>query len=355
VTRSMIARLVALGVLTVLGLYYILFDAVGIHLTDQPFTVHVVMPNAGGIYSDAYVTYRGVTVGRVAALHLRSDQVVADLAINHGEKIPENVTANVRQLTAAAEQYMDLVPSNADPPYLTPGYTIPASRTFIPTSIGTLLNTLNSLVDGLSASDLNTLTNALSTGLSNAGGDLHTIIEDSHTLIQSLQSAIPGTAQLINSGNTVLSTFNSTSSEFSQFSANLNELTQEVAHSNGALQQLIANGGTANTAFNNFLTANATPTEQLIQNLSSLTGVAYARQAAIKALFEVLPLFASDVAATTTNGQIRFELTFNSRETVCPYTTSMAEPTSLVPIVNLTGNCNAQAADLLQRGADKAP
>lgn len=362
-SRSLLARVVALLVLTAVGLYYILFDAIGISLTNQPFTVHVVLPSAGGIYSDAYVTYRGVAVGRVSALHLERNQVVADLAIKPGEKIPQDVTANVRQLTAAAENYMDLVPPNTDlvPPstdqaYLRSGYTIPQNRTTIPTSIGTLLDTVNSLVGNLSASDLNSLTQALATGLQNAGGDLHAIISDSNTLVNALQTAVPGTQQLINAGNTVLSTFNATNNDFQQFTGDLNQLTEQVAASNGQLQQLIASGGPANQTFAQFLTQNAAPTERFIDSLSSVTGVAYGRRAAIQALFQVLPLFASDVAQTTTpGGGVRFELTFNSRNTVCPYTSAMAEPTSLVAVANLTANCSSQAPDLLQRGADKAP
>jgi phospholipid/cholesterol/gamma-HCH transport system substrate-binding protein len=355
VTRSILARLVALLVITVVGVYYIAFDAVGIRLTDQPYTVHVDMPTAGGLYQDAYVTYRGVEVGKVASLHLTATGVVADLAISHGQKIPSNVTAEVKELTAAAEQYMDLVPTNDDPPYLEPGYTIPADRTVIPTSIGTLLNTLNSLVGSLSAQDLNTLSSALATGLRDAGGDLHSIIVNGDTLVQALQSAIPGTQELINAGNSVLSTFNSTSGEFDQFAANLNTLSAQVAQSNSDLLALLKNGATAGQTLNGFLTQNATPTVNLIDALATDTNAAYDYRSAFQALFQVLPLFATDVAQVTTNGQVRFELTFNDADPVCPYTSTMVEPTSLVAVASLTGNCTIEAPNLLQRGADKAP
>ncbi len=361
-TRSILARLVALLVVTVLGAYYIAFDAVGVKLTNPPYTVHVDMPAAGGIYTDAYVTYRGVEVGKVSALHLGENGVVADLAIDHGVKIPADVTASVRELTAAAEQYMDLVPAAttltaAGPagPYLHPGSVIPSNRVTVPVSVGTLLNTVNSLVDSLHASDLNTLSSALATGLSNAGADLHSIIVNGDALVTALQSAIPGTTQLINAGNTVLSTFNGTNGAFQNFSANLNALSAQVAKSNSDLIALLRNGAVAGQTVSKFLTQNADPTVSLINDLASTTNVAYARRAAVQALFEVLPLFSSDVAMVTTGGQIRFELTFNYKNTVCPYTSTMAEPTSLVAVADLTRNCATEAPDLLQRGADKAP
>ncbi len=361
-SRSILSRIIALLVVTALGVYYIAFDAIGVKLTNQPFTVHVEMPAAGGIYSDAYVTYRGVEVGKVSALHLHQNGVTADLAIDHGVKIPADVTASVRELTAAAEQYMDLVPPKATltaaaspGPYLQPGSVIPRNRVTVPVSVGTLLNTVNSLVDSLHASDLNTLSSALATGLQNAGSDLHSIIVNGDTLVNALQSAIPGTTRLINAGNTVLSTFNGTNNDFQDFSANLNALSAQVAKSNSDFVALLRNGATASQTLTQFLNQNGGPMVSLINDLSSATNVAYARRAAFQALFQVLPLFASNVAMVTTNGQIRFELTFNSKDTVCPYTSTMAEPTSLVAMADLTRNCNTEAPDLLQRGADKAP
>ena len=63
-TRSVGARLIALLVVALLGVYYIAFDAVGVHLWNKPFTVNVMLPAAGGLYSDAAVTYRGGAGGR---------------------------------------------------------------------------------------------------------------------------------------------------------------------------------------------------------------------------------------------------------------------------------------------------
>ncbi len=357
-SRSILARLIALLVITVAGGYYIAFDAVGVHVIDQPYHISVVLPSAGGIYQDAYVTYRGVEVGKVSSLRLEQNDVIAVLAINHGTRIPSNVTASVRQLTAAAEQYMDLVPAGNDPPstWLRPGAVIPEDRTSIPVSVGTLLNSVNSLVSSLNPQDVNTLSSALATGLRDAGGDLHSIIANGDTLVSALQSAIPGTNQLINAGNSVLSTFNATGNDFAQFSANLNALSAQVKSSNSALVALLRNGGTAGATLNGFLAKYGSPTVGLIDSLSASTDVAYQRQDAIRALFEVLPLFATDVSETVSGGQVHFQVDFNSADPVCAYTPMLPQPTQVVnSTANLTGGCTTVAPNLLQRGADKAP
>jgi hypothetical protein len=83
--------------------------------------------------------------------------------------------------------------------------------------------------------------------------------------------------------------------------------------------------------------------------------VAFQREPAYRALFEVLPVLSGDLALTATGGQLHFEITFNDRNTVCPYTSTMVEPSTLVATADLTRNCNTEVPDLLQRGADKAP
>jgi phospholipid/cholesterol/gamma-HCH transport system substrate-binding protein len=354
-TRDLKARLIALLVVVVLGLYYIVFDAVGIKITNGPYTIHVDLANAGSIYPDASVTYRGVAVGKVGAIHLRPDMVVADLAINHGVKIPANVTASVKELTAASEQYMDLVPPTVDPPFLTAGSTIPIGRTTLPVTVGTLLNSVNALVTSLHASDLNTISQALGTGLDNAGGDLRSIIVDSRMLLDALQAAQGGTIEAIDSGHTVLSTLNSTSGEFAQFSRNLNLLTQQIAQSNHDLVKLIDNGASASGALTQFLTTNGTATTSVINNLGAVVALASQREPAFRALVQILPIFASNIATTASGGNLRFELTFNDRNAVCPYAHPLAAPTVSVAAADLTGSCTVELPDLLQRGADKAP
>ena len=64
----------------------------------------------GGIYQNANVTYRGVTVGRVESVGLTDDGVVAHMRLNSGTPIPDNVTATVKSVSAVGEQYIDLVP-----------------------------------------------------------------------------------------------------------------------------------------------------------------------------------------------------------------------------------------------------
>lgn len=352
--RSMAARLVALLVVAVLGVYYIAFDAVGIHLWGGPYKISVVLPAAGGIYQDASVTYRGVEVGKVSAVNLRPHDVLVDLAINKGTKIPTNAKASVKELTAAAEQYMDLVPAGPDASSLKAGAVIDTD-TSVPVTVGTLLNSLNTLVNSVHAADLNTISTAFAQGLANAGPDLRSIIVNGRTLLQALVDETQPTATIITSGNTVLNTFNQTAPDLQTFASGLNQISQQFQQSNSDLQALLHNGTTAAAALNQLLTDTQSGTVNFIDGLSATVGLANARQGAVQATFALLPVVAQDLAETVQGGTAHFELAFNTKNTVCPYTSSMLAPTTLVAAADLGRTCDTTAPDLLQRGASSAP
>src|SRR4030081_3442429 len=88
--------------------------------------------SGGGLYPNANVAYRGVTVGRVESVSLTNTSVQANMRLDSKYKITDNVTATVKSVSAVGEQYIDLVPpANASNTPLGDGSNIPESRTAI--------------------------------------------------------------------------------------------------------------------------------------------------------------------------------------------------------------------------------
>src|SRR5881397_3780272 len=110
-------QLILFVVITLLGVSYVSAEYVGLAkwVTGSECTVHADFPDSGGIFSNAEVTYRGVTVGQVGALHLIKSGVRVDLMLNScgSPKIPADVTAKVANRSVVGEQYGDLEPTKA--------------------------------------------------------------------------------------------------------------------------------------------------------------------------------------------------------------------------------------------------
>src|SRR6516225_10415324 len=102
-TRTTRIQLVVFAVIAVLvigytGFHYAnlgrLFGARGY------YTVQMELASAGGIFPQADVTYRGVSVGRVGVVRLTPTGVEADLKIsNSAPPIPANLRASVADLS----------------------------------------------------------------------------------------------------------------------------------------------------------------------------------------------------------------------------------------------------------------
>jgi phospholipid/cholesterol/gamma-HCH transport system substrate-binding protein len=354
--RQMVIRLTALLVVGVVAFAFIAFDVVQWRLGAQDYEVTVVLPRAGGIYPEAVVAYRGVTVGTVTALHLMAHQVDVEMAISPGTRIPIDSSAAVRELTAAGEQYLDLVPNSPGAPYLRNGDVIRNDVT-VPVTVGAVLSDTGSLLRSLNGKDIQTINQALATGFGGTGGSLRSIVVAGQNAIQALEQAEPSTVQLIVDGRTVLTYLDATNNDLAQFSQGLDSLTNQIKNSNSDIVALLGNGVAAQNQVSALLNQDAGTFQSLTDNLATVGNVGESQQQAMQALFQVLPVFAQRIGTTASNGKINVELYFNTNNPVCTYVpgSSMPSPTQATGAPDLNRTCSSPAAGTLERGAGDAP
>jgi phospholipid/cholesterol/gamma-HCH transport system substrate-binding protein len=350
-------RLAALVVVALVAVSFILFDVLGIRIGAQPFPVTVLLPRGGGLYADAFVTYRGVDVGRVASLELSSTGAVATLSIDPGTRIPSDTNAQVRELSVAGEQYLDLVPSSAGGPMLHAGSVIAQSRTKVPVSVFTLLNDAGRLIGSINAGEVSTVTKALGTGFAGTGSDLRTITVTAQHLVDALQAAQASTVTILDGGGTLLSTAMASRADLEQISQSLDQITSQLAASNADVVALLANGVPAEQAIDQTIAQDGAQLSLLITHLAAVSDAAISQQPAVQSLLAQLPIFVNKIADTVSGGAVQVQLNYNNADAVCPYIlgAETAEPTAPTGPPTLNRTCNLTAADLLQRGAANAP
>jgi phospholipid/cholesterol/gamma-HCH transport system substrate-binding protein len=315
------------------------------------------MPNAGGLYPGADVNYRGVDVGNVTSLDLSTTGVAVKMGINPGVHIPDNGIARVKDLSALGEQYFDLEPASAGGPYLHGGSVIAASRVILPTSIGTALINLEMLLNSVNPQDLQTVESFLTSAFIGTGPGLRQIIVTGQQLFDSLVAAQPETVNLVVDGKTDLDTLQATDADLTTFTQGLAQLTAQLKNSNSDLQALIDNGAAAAAQTDPFLLGYNSSIAGTIAGLSTDSQASETFQPAVQALFQVLPVVATDLASSASGGQVNGELSFNTANTVCPYipATAIPGPTEKETTAALDNACGTRASDLLQRGAYNSP
>jgi phospholipid/cholesterol/gamma-HCH transport system substrate-binding protein len=288
------AQLLIFALITAIGITYVGVNYVGINPFNGPYTVHLRLPASGGVFTNADVSERGVVIGKVGALHIVPAGVVADLKINHGEKIPTTgLTATVADLSAVGEEYVELEPSSASGPYLKAGQFLPGEGT-IPVDDATILLNLKDLLGSVNVKSLATVVRVLGQSFSDLGPTLQSLIDNGSALTQSAIDALPATLRLIDDGKTVLDTQNDVASELKSFASSFSDLTGEVAGKDQALRGVLDNGVLASKQLDTLLQANAPVLPALLNNLNTFTGIQDVRLPQTRTVLELYPAIAAD-------------------------------------------------------------
>jgi phospholipid/cholesterol/gamma-HCH transport system substrate-binding protein len=283
-------------VITLVGITYVGASYIGINPLNSPFTVHMELPSAGGIFTNADVSERGVVVGRVGTIHLPSTPggpLVVDLQINHGEKIPANgLTAKVADLSAVGEQYVELEPATASPPYLTS--SSPAIKGTIPVDDAVILRNVERLFASINVHDLSTTVTELGKGFANLGPSLQQLIDGGEALTQAASNALPATERLINDGKTVLDTQQQVSAELKSFAASFNDVSGEISGQDTALRTILDNGSAAAQQLKLLIQDNQDVVPELLTNLDTFSQIESVRLPYTRAVLELYPAIVAD-------------------------------------------------------------
>jgi phospholipid/cholesterol/gamma-HCH transport system substrate-binding protein len=278
------------------------------------YTVKVELPNAGGLYPNADVTYRGVSVGRVGTMGLTATGIVVDLNINNSApKIPSSgLQATVADLSAVGEEYVDLRPQTSQGPYLTSNSVIPEHNTQVPLPITSVLTSINTLVTSVPQQSLRTLVSKLGDAFQGQGPNLQVLLDSSSTLTHAATENIPQASRLIGDGQTVLATQAADTAAIQSFGRNASLLASQLAHSDSDLRKLIINTPQAALQVTGLLRDNNVSLSSVIANLLTTSNVTLTRQPALKEMLSALPaaIAAGSTVITSHGANFGVALTF---------------------------------------------
>lgn len=289
-TRLVKVQLVLFVIIAVVGITYTGIRYVGLdrYLGAAGYKVQMQLQNSGGIFENAEVTYRGVSVGRVGPLSLTPTGVQAELIINDGApNIPRNLSAAVADRSAVGEQYVDLRPNTDQGPFLKDGSIIPADRTSIPVSTEELLSSVDSLVKSVPLASLQTVVRELGAAFKGQGPALQKLLDQGNLLTSAAIDAQPQTLKLIAAAQTVLDTQRNQGSAIIGFSSNLKLITQQLQASDPDIRRLIDTGQQAGAQVSALLDTTAPQLSDTVANLDTVFGVTGPRTVGLTTLNQI--------------------------------------------------------------------
>jgi phospholipid/cholesterol/gamma-HCH transport system substrate-binding protein len=246
-TRTVRFQLGLFIVIALLGVSYVGIHYVGLQrfIGGSDYTVHVELADAGGIFTNAEVDYRGVPIGRVGSMRLTRTGIQVDLNITSARSIPADSHAVVADRSVIGEQYVDLQPQSSAGPYLKNGSTIAQRNTVLPPPVQDLLLSSDQLVASVPIKSLQVMVNELYTASQGAGANLQQLLTASRGFFAAADQNLPATISLLDTGKIVLATQQQEAGAITTFSANLARIGEQLRSSDGDIRRIISTGAAA--------------------------------------------------------------------------------------------------------------
>lgn len=263
-------QVVVFVVISLMTTSYLGIKYVGINLFGSGYEVTATLPDAGGIFTNGEVTYRGVPVGRIKELTATEDGLEAVLHIDEtAASIPADATVTVANRSAIGEQYIDLAGTNVNGKSLANGDRIRGTAASLPPAIDGLLSTARDFTESVPQDSLKTVIDESYDASQGAGAKLARLLDTSQQFVETADKNFLVTAGLIENSSTVLATQQESAASIMSFSSDLDLLAATLRDSDGDLRALIDHSPAAAREVYRLFDQVGTPLGILMSNLVS--------------------------------------------------------------------------------------
>ncbi len=235
--------------LLVLGVYYLQIPSLaGVGRYD----LKADLPESGGLYKTANVTFRGITIGKVTDVQPTQQGARAMMSIDSRYKIPADATANVHSVSAVGEQYLDLVSPRNPPQHLSPNTTItcgtdpkkwqPGTRcqNSVPSEIGPALDTAYRGLQALPKEKIGELLNETAQAVGGLGPALQRLVDSTQAIVGDFKTNLREVDDIIQNSTPILDSQVNSGDAIERWARNLNTLAAQTTQNDGHLRSILS-------------------------------------------------------------------------------------------------------------------
>lgn len=223
-----VATIVAL---VVLSLFYLrLPTAGGIGM----YRLYAELPNSGGLYETANVTYRGTTIGKVRDVQPIPTGARVTIDIDNDTKVPLDASANVHSVSAIGEQFLDIVSEKNEGKYFSAGQTI--TKGTVPAEVGPALDAAEAALQALPKEKIGQLLDETSKAVGGLGPSLQRLVDSTQALAGDFKDNLPSVNDIVENSGPIIDSQVNSGDAIRRWSANLNTITSQTAEQDGVLR-----------------------------------------------------------------------------------------------------------------------
>ncbi|OLP02321.1 mammalian cell entry protein [Mycolicibacterium porcinum] len=296
-TRFIRTQLILFTVASVVGVAVMLFAYMQVPtlLGIGRITVKMELPATGGLYQFSNVTYRGSQIGKVTSVELTEKGAEATLSLDRSPKVPADLAAEVRSMSAVGEQYVELLPRTNSGPYLDNGSVIALSNTKIPQQVGPMLDQLSALVDTIPKDKLSQLLDESYDAFNGTGYDFGSLLDSASTITRDSNAVSDQTRSLIDDSKPFLDAQAQTTDSIRTWAASMAGITGQVAENDPEVRSLLRNGPGFAQETTKLLEQIKPTLPILLANLTTFGQIAVTYNPSIEQLLVLLPPYVAQL------------------------------------------------------------
>src|ERR1700761_3425864 len=286
--RIQLAIFAIVGIIGIIGmvLYYIQLPTL---LGIGRMTVTLELPATGGLYRFSNVTYRGVQVGKVTAVSLTPNGAKATLSLGTSPKIPADLQAEVRSVSAVGEQYVDLRPRTDSAPYLRNGSVIAMRDTTIPQAVGPMLDQVSALVNRIPKQKLSQLLDESFQAFNGSGYDVGSLSDSASRIADYSNAIVDRTRTLIDDSGPFLDSQAQTTGAIRTWARSLAGISDVLVNDDSRVRTLLQNGPEAADETSRLLEQVKPTLPVLLANLTTIGQIGVTYHPGLEQLLVLLP------------------------------------------------------------------
>jgi phospholipid/cholesterol/gamma-HCH transport system substrate-binding protein len=299
-SRFVRIQLVMFTIASVIGVLVMVFAYMQVPtlLGIGKITVKLELPASGGLYRFSNVTYRGVQVGRVTAMDVSRNNATATLTLNTSPKIPADLAAEVRSVSAVGEQYVELLPRTDSPPYLQDGSVIPMREAKIGQQVGPMLDQVSTLINSVPKDKLSGLIDESFNAFNGAGYDLGSLIDSSSKISGDLNQVGHRSSTLVEDAGPLLDSQAQTTDALQLWARSLAGITGQVVTNDPQVRTLLQQGPDAANEVSRLFEQVKPTLPVLLANLTTFGQVAVTYHPSLEQILVLLPPFVAFIQSS---------------------------------------------------------
>ena len=300
-SRFVRIQLVIFTIASVIGVVVMVFAYMQVPtlLGVGKITVTLELPSSGGLYRFANVTYRGVQVGKVTGMDVTREMATATLRLDTRPRIPADLVAEVRSVSAVGEQYVELLPRTDGPPYLQDGSVIPMSATKIPQPVSPMFEQVNRLIESIPKGRLGELIDESFAAFGQSGFEMASLLDSSSTITRELNRVADRNAQLVQDSRPLLQAQARSADALRIWVHSLAGVTGQVVHNDPEIRTLLERGPAAADEVSQLLDQIRPTLPVLLANMVTFGQVAVTYRPSLEQVLVLFPPFVANALSSS--------------------------------------------------------